>query len=165
MDVPRVIIQSKNHPKVTYVIAPRWTSMIMGGIGEEIMAMDIMVTHTKTLNLGILTLVTHPLPEMIVIIVKKATPLRITANAPAHLILIMIGIPIMKDSIKTSVIRALVEVNRKTKVADVGHLDLPIERRCRCSELLLIISRSVTTTIIRGLHLADVMKHHLDKME
>jgi len=136
--------------------------MIMGGTGEE-----MVLTHTKTLNFGILPLVTHPLPVMIVII-KNATPLRITANAPAHLILI-IGIPIiiiMKDSIDQNAIRALAEVYCVTKVTNVSHFNLPMERRCRCSELLLIISRrNMTTTIIRGVHLTDVMAHHLDKME
>ena len=124
--------------------------------------MNIILTHAKTLNLGILTLVTHPRLEMInVTIVKNATPLRINANAPAHLILI-IRIVIMEDSIDPDVIRASAEVDCTTKVMDVGHLDPPMERRCRCSELLLLIiscsgSRNMTTTIIRGVHLTDII--------
>ena len=166
-DVPRTILvqKSKNHPVVAAVIV-QWT-FIMYRVGtntttketfiemkreEEIMVMfiniaralieattttmNIMLMHRSTLNLGILTLlVTHPLLEMIIIVVKNATTLRTTTNALVHLILIMIDIPIkMKDSIDPDVRRPLAGV----KVIDVGHLDLPMERRCRCSELLLI---------------------------
>jgi hypothetical protein len=101
--------------------------------------MNIM--HANDLNLGILTLlVTRPLLEMIIIIVKNATTLRTTANALVHLILIIIEIPIkMKDSINPDVRRVMARVDRMTKFIDVGHLDLPMERRCRCSELLLLI--------------------------
>ena len=98
---------------------------------------DIQLMHRSALNLGILTLlVIHPLLEMIIIVVKNATTLRTNANALVHLILIMIDIQIkMKDSIDPDVRRPFVGV----KVMDVGHLDPPMERRCRCSELLLIL--------------------------
>ncbi len=101
------------------------------------------IKHANALNLGILTLalVTLPLLEMIIIIVKNAITLRTTANALVHLILIMIDIPIkIKDSINLDVRNALA-----TKVMDVGHLDLPMERRCRCSELLLFRLDQVNT--------------------
>jgi hypothetical protein len=119
--------------------------------------MNIILTHAKTLNLGILTLVTHPRLEMIV-----ATPLRINANAPAHLILIIRIVIIVEDSIDPDVIRASAEVDCTTKVVDVGHLDPPTEWRCRYSELLLLIisrhgSCNMTTTIIRGVHLTDII--------
>ena len=110
--------------------------------------MNIMLMH-HTLNLGILTLlVTHPLLNMIVIIIKNAPTLRTTASALAHLILIIIGISITMKAIDPNVIRALAEVYRMMKVMDmdVGHLDLlPMERRCRCSELLLILWSQIIT--------------------
>ena len=125
--------------------------------------MNIILTHAKTLNLGILTLVTHPRLEMInVTIVKNATPLRINANAPAHLILIIRIVITMEYSIDPDVIRASAEGDHTTKVMDVGHLDPPTEWRCRYSELLLLIishsgSCNMTTTIIRGVHLTDII--------
>jgi hypothetical protein len=121
----------------------------------EATSMNIMLMH-RTLNLGILTLlVTHPLLNMIVIIIKNAPTLRTTASALAHLILKIIGISITMKAIDPNVIRALTEVYRMMKVMDVGHLDPPMEQRCRYSELLLIISHSgssrnmTTTTVIR----------------
>jgi hypothetical protein len=135
---------------------------------EATATMNIMLMHRSTLNLGIITLlVTHPLLKM-----SATTSLRTAANALVHLILIIRISTMMKDLIgHPDVIRALVEVYRmmKVTVTDVAHLDLPLERRC--SELLLLIriiiccSGSMTTTIIRGVHLKDVMKHHLDKIE
>ena len=107
----------------------------------------IVLMHRSTLNLGILTLlITHPLLKM-----SATTTLHFTASALVHLILIIIGIPIMmKDSIDPNVIRA---VNSMSKVTDVGHLGLPMERRCRCSELLIVSrsgsSRNITTPIIQ----------------
>ena len=108
--------------------------IIIALIGATIMNI-IVLMHRSTLNLGILTLlVTHPLLEM-----SATTTLHTAASALVHLILIIIGIPIMmKDSINPNVIGSLVEIDRMTKVTGVGHLDLPMERRCRCSELLLI---------------------------
>ena len=105
----------------------------------EATSMNIMLMH-RTLNLGILTLlVTHPLLNMIVIIIRNAPTLRTTASDLAHLILIIIGISITMKAIDPNVIRALAEVYRMMKVMDVGHLDPPMEQRCRYSELLLIL--------------------------
>jgi hypothetical protein len=107
----------------------------------EITTTTMNIMHANALNLGILALVTHPLLEIIIIIVKNATTLRTTENALVHLILIMIDIPIkIKDSINLDVRNALA-----TKVMDVGHLDLPMERRYRCSELLLFRLDQVNT--------------------